>query len=62
MWLPRGGGVGKDGLGTWDQQIQIFTYRMDRQGFLCSAGDYIQYPAINHNGKGYEQEHTYMYN
>ena len=54
--------MGKDGLGTWDQQIQIFTYRMDRQGFLCSAGDYIQYPAINHNGKGYEQEHTYMYN
>ena len=29
---------------------------------LYSTGNYIQYPAINHNGKEYEKECVYMYN
>ena len=29
---------------------------------LYSTGHYIQYPVINHNGKEYEKESTYMYN
>ena len=29
---------------------------------LCSTGNYIQYPVINHNGKEYEKECIYMYN
>ena len=27
---------------------------------LYSAGNYIQYPMINHNGKQYEKEYTYV--
>ena len=29
---------------------------------LYSTGNYIQYPVINPNGKGYEKECMYMYN
>ena len=29
---------------------------------LYSTGNYIQYPAIKHNGKEYEKEYIYMYN
>ena len=29
---------------------------------LYSAGKYIQHPGINHNGKEYKKECTYMYN
>ena len=28
---------------------------------LCSTGNYIQYPVINHNGKEYEKECIYIY-
>ena len=28
---------------------------------LYSTGNYIQYPVINHNGKGYEKEYVHMY-
>ena len=28
----------------------------------CSTGNYIQCPGINHNGKEYEEECTYVYN
>ena len=27
---------------------------------LCSIGNYIQYPVINHNGKEYEKKNVYM--
>ena len=27
---------------------------------LYSAGNYIQYPVINHNGKEYEKEYIYI--
>ena len=29
---------------------------------LYSAGDYIQYPGIGHNGKEYKKECIYVYN
>ena len=33
-----------------------FMYRMDKyKVLLCSTGNYIQYPVINHNGKEYEK-------
>ena len=37
---------------------------MDKQQgpTVYSTGNYIQYPVINHNGKEYEKECTYMYN
>ena len=31
LWLPRGGGWGRDGLRVWDQQMQTIIYRMDKQ-------------------------------
>ena len=27
---------------------------------LCSTGNYIQYPVINHNGKGYKKDYIYV--
>ena len=38
LWLPRGRGSGRDGLGVWDQQMQTIIYRMDKQ----------QGPTVNH--------------
>ena len=29
---------------------------------LYSTGNYIQYPMINHDRKGYEKEYIYVYN
>ena len=29
---------------------------MNRKAFVYSTGNYIQYPVINHNGKGYKKE------
>ena len=32
LWLPKGkGGVGRDKLGVWDQQIQTMIYKRDKQ-------------------------------
>ena len=31
LWLPRGRGWERDGLGVWDQQMQTIMYRMDKQ-------------------------------
>ena len=28
---------------------------------LCSAENYVHYPAINHNGKEYEKVYIYIY-
>ena len=38
-------------------------YRMDKQqGPTYSTGNYIQYPVINHSGKGYFlKKNVYMY-
>ena len=36
--------------------MQPITYRMDNNKVLLySTGNYIQYPEINHNGKGYKK-------
>jgi len=32
------------------------------KGLLCSTGNYIQYPVINHNGKEYFKKNIYIYN
>ena len=43
-----------DGLGGWDQQMQITTQRMDSNKILLfSTGNYIHYPMINYNEKEY---------
>ena len=31
LWLPKGIVAGEDKLGIWDQQMQITTYKIDKQ-------------------------------
>ena len=65
LWVLRQGGMwaGEEGLGVWDEQMQIIIYRMDtNKVLLYSTGNYIQYPVINHNGKEYEKECIHTYN
>ena len=54
-----GGAVREGGLGIWDQQMQAFIDMMDKQ--QSNKGNYIQYPAIHHNGKECEKEYIYIY-
>ena len=49
-------GEGSGGVMEWEFSVSRckFTYRMDKyKVLLCSTGNYIQYPVINHNGKEY---------
>ena len=63
LWLPRrrGGGGGKD----WEFGISrcklLYTGQINSKVPLCSTGNYIQYPVINHNGKEYEKEYIYIH-
>ena len=45
----------REELGVWDYQMQTSIYIgwINNQVPLCSTGNYIQYPVINHNGKEY---------
>ena len=64
MWLPRGRGVG--GGMDWEFGIRrcklLHIECINNKVLLYNAGNYIQYPMINHNGKEYEEECIYMYN
>ena len=50
-------GGGKD----WEFRISrcklVYTGWINNEVLLCSTGNYIQYPMINHIGKEYEKEH-----
>ena len=35
--------------------------RINNKVLLCSTGNYIQYPVINHNGEEYEKECSYPF-
>ena len=64
LWLPRGDGWERDGLGVWDGRcrlLYILTEGVDNNVVLCTTGNYIQYPIISHNGKEYEKECVYIY-
>ena len=41
--------------------MQTGIYRMHSKALLCGAGDCIQHPVINHNGKEYGNEYTYIW-
>ena len=62
MWLPRG----RDGRGGiyWEfaisRHILLYTEWINNKVLLCSTGNYVQYPMINHNGKEYEKECIYV--
>ena len=40
----------------------LYTEWINNKVLLCSTGNYIQYPVINHNGKEYKEECLYVYN
>ena len=53
-WWQEEGVWGRDGVGDWGQQMQAFTYRMDKQQVLLyNTENYTQYPMINYNRKEY---------
>ena len=39
----------------------LYTEWINNKVLLYSTGNYIQYAVINHNGKEYEKECTYIY-
>ena len=55
-----GGGGGMD----WEFGISrcklLYIEWINNKVLLYSTGNYIQYPAINHNGKEYEKEYIYV--
>ena len=80
LWLPRGeSGAGEGWIGSWelaDANYYIYREREGERGekerewinnmvLLCSTGNTIQYPVINHHGKEYiyiyTHTHTYIY-
>ena len=52
----EGGGGGME----WEFGISrcklLYIEWINNKVLLCSTGNYIQYPVINHNGKEYEKE------
>ena len=52
------GEVGRGGI-DWEFGIGryklLYTKWINNKTLLYSTGNYIQYPVINHNGKGYEK-------
>ena len=57
----EGGGGGID----WEFGISrcqlLYIEWINNKVLLCSTGNYIQYPVINHNGKEHEKECIYIY-
>ena len=55
--------VGSGGGVDWEFGINkcklLYTNWINNKALLCSTGNYIQYPVINHNGKEYEKEFVY---
>ena len=55
-----GGGAGGRGM-DWEFGVSrckpLYTGWMNNKVLLCSIGNYIQYPVINHEEKEYEKEH-----
>ena len=48
----------------WEFEINrgklLYIGWINNKVLLYSAGNYIQYPVTNHNGKEYEKEHIYI--
>ena len=61
LWLPKGKGEGRVRLEAWEQQIQTTIYKINNKDLLYSTGNYIQYLAINRNGKESEKEYICIY-
>ena len=56
-------GVGEGSTRSWVIRCKlVYVGCVNNKVLPYSTGNYIQYPAINHNGKEYEKEYIYMYN
>jgi len=59
----QGRGGGREG-NNWEVGVSrckpVYIGWINNKVLLCSTGNYIQYPVINHNGKEYEKN-TYIY-
>ena len=57
----KAGGRGKD----WELGISrcklVYVGWINDKVLLYTTGNYIQYPVINQNGKGYVKEYIYVY-
>ena len=57
--VAEGEGVG--GGMEWDIGVNrckhLYIEWVNNRVLLCSTGNYIQYPVINHNGEEYEKEY-----
>ena len=51
------GGRGMDWEFGVSRRKLLYTGWMNNKVLLCSIGNYIQYPVINHDEKEYEKEH-----
>ena len=58
-------GEGVEGGMNWEFGISrcklLYTEWINKKVLLCSTGNYIKYPVINHSGKEYEKVCVYMY-
>ena len=61
LWLPRGAGGGGVDWEFGISRCKLLYIQWINKVLLYSTGNYIQYPAINHNGKEYEKECIYIY-
>ena len=51
--------MGEGSIGSWDSRGRLVHIGwINNMVLLCSTGNYIQYPVVNHNGKEYEKEYT----
>ena len=62
LWLLRGRGPG--GGTHWEFGISrcelLYIHWINNKVLLCSTGNYIQYPVVNHNRKEYQKEYMYV--
>ena len=59
MVTKRERGWSRDKFRVLDSR-QPYINQINNKVLLCSAGNYIQYLLINHNGKEYEKEYIYI--
>ena len=58
LWLPRR----REGLGVWDQQVEIIIYRMDKPGPTEQHRELYLISCDKPQWKIYEKIYIYMYN
>ena len=55
--------MGDEGM-DWESGVSrcklLYIEQINSEVLLYSTGNYIQYPAINRNGKDYENEYIYV--